>query len=492
MHSQSLLSLFVKLFTLPHSIFTGSNPRPAIPILSSDTWAQFNSTLSGRLHLSTTESGPCAVNAALLQGLTFEASGEKLTPWEQCQVIAAKGGNNGYYVDAHTTADVVNAFRFVDQTGVPLVLNNLETEFCSSPSPNTLTILTESMNKLDFIRSFQPRQCSSIQSTPAISFSSGASLKSIYSLAEREHVTVVGPTAINFDSARGDSFFKDTTSVLAPALGSALDNLLEVEIVTPDGQGGGVNNFALVTRITVKAHPQTPLTVYSLALASSQSNTRRVISALAQHALEMAKNGWGGYVSASGVLLVNPTFGGNLDTAKQSIGGLVKDMTVDGKEEWARFADFGEWISSEDYETVHAFVKPLQIPNQAISSRLITTSLFKDVYGKQDLVKAISTPTQRVDSWLVALTLPYAHSGSTTSFTPALYDSPWNVYFLSSLEPGMSKEDRLIKLSAVAKANNFLRYLTPGSGVYSEQADLSEPNHEGPCGSARSRRNNTH
>ncbi|KAG9044821.1 hypothetical protein FS837_007504, partial [Tulasnella sp. UAMH 9824] len=67
-------------------------------------------------------------------------------------LLLRRPGNNARrlpqkVVDARSTADVASTFRFVNQTGVPLILNNLDVEFCSSPLPNSLTVLTESMDK---------------------------------------------------------------------------------------------------------------------------------------------------------------------------------------------------------------------------------------------------------------------------------------------------------------------------------------------------------
>ncbi|KAG8920948.1 hypothetical protein FRC01_000519 [Tulasnella sp. 417] len=360
------------------------------------------------------------------------------------------------------------------------------------------------MDNVDYIRSFQPRQCSIIPSTPAMSFSPGASIAKIFSLAEQKGVTVVGPS-IRTATDSAASFLKDTTSVLAPTLGSAIDNVLEIELVTLNGEirivnpclepdlwfalrGGGVNNFGLVTRITVKAHPRTPVTIFSALITPSQSNTRRILSVLSQSAIDLAKVGWGGYVSADGILLVNPKLGKNVEKAMDSLSSLtslLQSADLKGQvmeEKWSSFESFGSWLQSDEYKDVEAFIPPLQT-DHAISSRLITDTLFDYTYGKEDLVKAVATPIQEVDSWLISLNLPYGYQQQEgelgTSFTPAFYQSPWMVYFFGALKPGMTKEERLIKYSAVAKANNFLRYLTPGSGVYSEQADLSEPNNEG-------------
>lgn len=66
-------------------------------------------------------------------------------------------------------------------------------------------------------------------------------MKKIYSLAEQKGVTVVGPS-IRAATDSAASFLKDTTSILAPAFGSALDNVLEIEVVTPDGEIRIVNS----------------------------------------------------------------------------------------------------------------------------------------------------------------------------------------------------------------------------------------------------------
>jgi FAD/FMN-containing dehydrogenase len=154
--------------------------------------------------------------------------------------------------------------HFVQDTHVPLVIENLQTEFCSSPVPNSLALWTRRINSVSYTPDFTPEQCSSVvPPTPAITFQVGATLDQIYALADKHDVTVVAATTPSL-IGRDSKVLTDATSVLAPSLGSLMDSVLEFEVVTLDGtirtvnpcmekdlwfalRGGGTSSFGMST-----------------------------------------------------------------------------------------------------------------------------------------------------------------------------------------------------------------------------------------------------
>lgn len=88
--------------------------------------------------------------------------------------------------------------------------------------------------------------------------------------------------------------------------------------------------------------------------------------------------------------------------------------------------------------------------NYALSSRLIPTSVLKSSTGKEDVIKAILTASTYIDSWTIALTLPYARqpagvlNSPANALTSAFYKSPWMVYFTEPIVPGMSNQERIV------------------------------------------------
>jgi len=223
--------------------------------------------------------------------------------------------------------------------------------------------------------------------------------------------------------------------------------------------------------VTVKTYPKVALQTVAATFRPGHTHSKEILEVAAHYALQWAKDGWGGYISPNGVFLATPTL--TLEEAQQSIsplldviqgmGGQVKDkiMTTHyGFMDFVRFSTRNHVSTGAEY---------------AMSSRLITEDVFMSKHGKEDLVKAIMTASSYVDNWTVSLSVPYGFEPSETSLTPAFYNSPWMVYYTSPVTPGISRQETLLKYSAVGKATNYLRFLTPDSGAYYAQADRSEP-----------------
>lgn len=93
---------------------------------------------------------------------------------------------------------------------------------------------------MDFVPKFTPERCD-VPSSPAISFQAGAALGHIYTVADKHKVTVVGGSVPPLFGGEGRAL-ADATSVLAPTFGSMVDNIIEMEVITPDGEIRTVNS----------------------------------------------------------------------------------------------------------------------------------------------------------------------------------------------------------------------------------------------------------
>lgn len=114
-----------------------------------------------------------------------------------------------------------------------------------------------------------------------------------------------------------------------------------------------------------------------------------MLSVMSQNALDLAKAGWGGFASASGILLVNPTFGGNVEKAMDSLfplKSLLQTMDVEGQvveEKWAGFESYGSWLESDEYKVVESFIPVRSAKGHTSTSdtltphRLVWSSLYQ-------------------------------------------------------------------------------------------------------------------
>ncbi|KAG8892094.1 hypothetical protein FRB99_002962, partial [Tulasnella sp. 403] len=370
-----------------------------------EQWQSFNASVGGRLRYSTGTSGPCAHVALPASHMKFLLEGRKPTQVESCQARAAAGGIDAYYLDARSAEDVIAVMRFVQRTGFPLVLNNFDVEFCSSPASNALAVRTHNIDEVAFAPGFRTAMCNA-EPQDALLVGAGASLEKVYSTAERHGVTVVGGTSPpSFKKSNG--ILGDITSVLAPSLGSVIDNVLEFDVVSPEGKrltvnactntdlwfalrGGGQNTFGIVTRVALKTHPKVSLVTYAATFEADEERTKLILDAVTSHAAQWAKAGWGGYITPDSVILTTPAM--NLDEAREGMEPLSR--VIDHLEAPASFKTLATQSSIAEFMALLHKVLPAGDTDYAISSRLIPDAVLDDTLGRQDVVKAIRTASR--------------------------------------------------------------------------------------------------
>lgn len=62
-----------------------------------------------------------------------------------------------------------------------------------------------------------------------------------------------------------------------------------------------------VTRVTIQAHKKVTLQTFAATFEADDVQTKALLDLFAKYALKWAKNGWGGFVGPTGVLMTNPT-----------------------------------------------------------------------------------------------------------------------------------------------------------------------------------------
>jgi FAD/FMN-containing dehydrogenase len=203
-----------------------------------------------------------------------------------------------YAVAARSTADVVAAVNFARENNLRLVVKGGGHSYQgTSNAADSLLIWTRGMNKIVVREAFVAQGCSGSQPPQsAVTVEAGAMWMDVYNEVTTKHgryvqgggCATVGVAGL-IQSGGFGSFSKN--------YGMAAAGLLEVEIVTADGQvrianpctnadlfwaikGGGGGSFGVVTKVTLKTHdlPEYFGGVFFTIQAASDAAFRRLIS----------------------------------------------------------------------------------------------------------------------------------------------------------------------------------------------------------------------
>ncbi|KAF5020480.1 hypothetical protein F66182_7490 [Fusarium sp. NRRL 66182] len=216
-------------------------------------------------HNSTTHiDDPTSVMSPLFQGATCEpfnaASGS------QCTL----GGFPLYSVKATNVAQIQLAVNFARNLNLRLVIHNTGHDFLGkSTGAGSLSIWTHNLKDIKFTRKYRG---ASSYTGPAFKIGAGVQVKDLYEAADREGYTAVGGECRDVGVA-GGYIPGGGHSPISTIAGLGADQVLSVDIVTPDGRfvtaderqntdlfwalrGGGPATWGVVVSMTVRVYPR--------------------------------------------------------------------------------------------------------------------------------------------------------------------------------------------------------------------------------------------
>ncbi|KAF9869884.1 hypothetical protein CkaCkLH20_12683 [Colletotrichum karsti] len=214
-------------------------------------------------------SDPTSVMSPLYQGLTCLPSGNYS---DDCTM----GGYPEYVIKARNVAQIQLAVNFARTTNMRLVVKNTGHDFNGrSLGAGALSVWTNSLKGLQFYEDYKGISYSG----PAMKVGAGILSHELYEAADKYGINVVGGEGKTVGFA-GGYLAGGGHSPLSPLYGLAADQVLSIDVVTPNGRfvtaneknnadlfwalrGGGGGTFGVVTSYVVKAHPK--LAVYSVA-----------------------------------------------------------------------------------------------------------------------------------------------------------------------------------------------------------------------------------
>ncbi|KAJ6016193.1 hypothetical protein N7540_010784 [Penicillium herquei] len=270
-------------------------------------WNKLNETLSGRLlhpsppassyHSSHTGSNETCANVKnSWNSFSFHQDNPISTAWnnmnnDSCLPDASAPcsglGYPVYVVNATSAQHVKLAVDFARDYNVRLNVKASGHDYIKrSSTPYSLSIWTRYMlGEYEYHDQFQPQNCNVIISTTAVTAGAGSYVSDIYYNLDQHNLTTVdgmGP-----EVTMGGYLTGGGHSPISNIFGLGADQVYEVEMVTPQGEiivanecqntdlfwAGGGSSFGVLTKVTVRTVPSTPIAVYELEIEASSSSS---------------------------------------------------------------------------------------------------------------------------------------------------------------------------------------------------------------------------
>lgn len=264
---------------------TGSGAPPP----SDDQWAALREKVGDRLIAVDSPVQPCRADAF------SDACSSALTDLENPFWIEEQPGalqTNGwldawtnqvspYAVAARDADDIAAAVNFAREQQIRLAVKGTGHDYLGrSNAADSLLVWTHNMRDVTFHPDFRPAGArADTAPTPAVSAAAGARWLEVYQIATANDVYVQGGGCTTVGACGGFTLGGGFGN-FSKRFGSGAGGVLEMEVVTADGQvrtvnetqdadlfwalrGGGGGTFGIVSRITYRAHP-IPQTVGAL------------------------------------------------------------------------------------------------------------------------------------------------------------------------------------------------------------------------------------
>ncbi|KAK5999244.1 VAO-type flavoprotein oxidase [Cladobotryum mycophilum] len=501
----------------------------------SETWAQLNKTLGGRLlHPAppgavchpgqpTYSPGQCPNVAKGWKVYEFHAENPISVMWDQfanytClpdkDAPCSGAGYPAFVVNASTAEHVKIGVDFARQHNVRLNVKSTGHDYHGrSNAPGTLSIWMHHLNGI----TYHPDQyklggSGKVLRGNAITVGGGSEMYDIYVAADKHQQTIVGGGGKTVGV--GGYLTGGGHSLLAPRYGLAADNVLELEIVTPGGEiivanedqhqdlfwatcGGGGSTFGVITSATIKTHP-TPKVLSILWMATTDPKEPFVfdiITYMMSQIPGLMKQGLSGYNLITGGI-PNPfpmpglpkELAGLLGTCilqdvddPEAANKLFKPINDTIKERWGgkvvfytNLTQYDSWLGwyNENYDMGQAG------GSSFIVSRLLDgETLTGDPKKLTAALKSATKASGSMSAFMVAGkgVQDAKPRGGSNAINPA-----WRKAYVHALTsvgfPDLNKTAEDVAIKSLDSNFQPLRDLTPNSGAYINEAFPFEKN----------------
>ncbi|PLN78528.1 FAD-binding domain-containing protein [Aspergillus taichungensis] len=528
-----LIAILASIVGHAHALHTSS-----LASVSSPTWDAFNQSVSGRLFNGLPALRPCftSVNGVSQSPDTQECKrvvdsqtdasficdtfgGYVTKNWASCQATGEscafsltaelappgdcqQGAVPGKYVQVESVEDVQRTVEFARRHRLRLVIKNTGHDYRGrSSAPDALALWTHKYQpaiRLD--RAFTPEGCHNSVGD-VITFGAGQQFEGIYEFAHAHGYRVVG----------------GMSKTLTVTTGLGVDNVQQLRVVLPNGtyvtanrcqnqdiffalRGGGGGTFGVIMEMSVTAHAEKAMEVFTLGLPNSDSSSvEKLLAALVAGADRWASEGWGGYIMPAGQArqsssIVMATALLDHEAAGESIKSLMTLADEAGMADKAKLTSVSGF-----YKVLRGILDDNVLERSVISGVAMSSRILpREVFLEEDKQKRMSSTLNDIrlagqsddryaSQMIILMTAPTVYSRNlpasdepdgpgASSVTPAWRNSLWHVIHFRRFDPAMTNPDVVRELfQDTHETMNPLRELTPGGGAYQNEADAFEP-----------------
>ncbi|KAJ4986558.1 FAD-linked oxidoreductase-like protein 18, partial [Stagonosporopsis vannaccii] len=193
------------------------------------------------------------------------------------------GGYPEYSVNATSYTHVVAAVNFAREYRIRLNVKSTGHSFQGrSTAYGSLSVWTHHMRGIEYYEDFKPTSSPLNITQAAFKIAAGEQGKDVYETANKHKALVVAGNAR--DVGIVGHFSSGGHGPSSSTYGLSVDNILEIQVVTPDGEhrtanpclnpdlfwairGGGGGTFGIVTSVTIKAYPSPQCTRHNFSLS---------------------------------------------------------------------------------------------------------------------------------------------------------------------------------------------------------------------------------
>ncbi|KAG6997665.1 FAD-linked oxidoreductase [Physcia stellaris] len=501
---------------------------PVTADATANDWDALSSILNGNLHksapfgqpcfstfngsLSTEDTAQCTVIQDNYLNTSFRTSTYHGTIHNQCDACSSdpmaqclldptnpfkiptsevcnRGILSERYIQVNNAQDVQAALNFSLETGTTLSIKATGHDYLARSSRRgSLALWTRNLKNMAFHEAFVPAGSTSKHETyRAITIGAGLNVGEVTRFANTHQSTVVGGSSTTATAAGGFSLLGGH-GVLSPTYGLAVDRILEIEIVTGDGEhrivnahqgadlftalrGAGAGSFGVVLSQTIKVEKRFPVSFATLALTTrSPAEQLEFLALLAESTPALSKEGWGGPMGSSFVALVNPIHPDITSAnASSALQPLIKYVNArNGTVSFVKYASYFEFYrqalegAPETSVGTSTFVTFRTVPksfNDDPSNHAKLSSFFAHLIS------------QELQPTLFLTTPANAPVPDHTSLHPAWRDAYWLLGTQVSYAFNATLEQRKTTTQKLQAVTKMLEELSPGNAFYPNEAD---------------------
>jgi hypothetical protein len=409
-----------------------------------------------------------------------------------------RGAFPKYVLNATEPKHVQLAVNFARNTGVRLVIKNTGHDFLGkSAGKDALSIWTHHMKDIEYIEEYADEKLG--YSGPAFKSGVGVQAFEIYKAAHEKGRVVVGGEGETV-GIMGGYILGGGHSPLTGLYGTGADNVLSFEVVTAAGEfvtanstsntdlfwalrGGGGSTFGVTTSVTVKAHPDLPVTASRFSFSSAQTSNETFWTAIRSYLdLQTANADAGTYTywmiipsNGSYTFQFSPFFAPNKTIAEatsllQPWFTQLTALNITFAPNLTYFPNYySAWRASFPLEAV-------QKPNVATGSRLFPRSNFATPAKRDELYRNIrqSSENGRVQVHFNMRCLDPSNGDNAVN-------SHWRPMVSFSMQsvrwPLNSTAAEILRIRNDFQNGDMQRWrdISPGAGSYLAEADRLEP-----------------